>query len=70
MTINLQESIPNTIKSWDTLPLKLTAAETAAVLGICRESVCDLFSAGTIPVITIGKTRRVSRDALRRWMGE
>ena len=54
--------------SWDSLPLTLTPADAAAVLGISRESVYDLFGASAIPTVTVGKRRRVPRESLRRWL--
>ena len=55
-------------KSWETLPLTLTAADTAVILGISRESVYDLFGVNALPFITIGKRRRVPRESLRKWL--
>ena len=58
----------NDIKSWETLPLTLTPADTATVLGISRESVYDLFGINAIPTVLVGKRRRVPRESLRRWL--
>ena len=55
-------------RSWDSLPLLLTAADTAGILGISRESVYDLFVANEIPHVFIGKRRRVPKESLRRWV--
>lgn len=57
------------IKSWDTLPLTLTAEDTAAILNTSRESIYDMFAVNAIPTITVGKRKRVPREALRKWMG-
>ena len=57
------------IKSWDILPLTLTADETAAILNTSRESIYDMFAVGAIPTIMVGKRKRVPREALRKWMG-
>ena len=65
---NFKTANTNDVKSWDTLPLTLTPADAAAVLGISRESVYDLFGACAIPTVTVGKRRRVPRELLRRWL--
>lgn len=39
--------------------------EAAEVLGVCRSKVYELIASGTIPSITIGKSRRIPLDALR-----
>ena len=56
----------NHLTSWDLLPLTLTPADAAAVLGISRDSVYDLFGESAIPTVTVGKRRRISREVLRR----
>ena len=59
---------PDEIKSWERLPLTLTPADIAAVLGISRESVYDLLLSNSLPTVKIGKRRRVPRESLRRWL--
>ena len=59
---------PNNVKSWDTLPLTLTPADTAGVLGISRKSVYELVGLKAIPTVRVGKRCRVPRESLRRWL--
>ena len=66
MKSNTNEKTATQIRSWDSLPLVLTPDETAAILGICRESVYDLFNGQAIPTVMIGKRKRVPRESLRR----
>lgn len=47
--------------------LLLRPHECAEVLGLCRSKVYELIASGTIPSITIGKSRRIPLDALRAW---
>lgn len=48
--------------------LLLRPREAAEVLGLCRSKVYELIASGTIPSITIGKSRRIPLDALREWV--
>jgi excisionase family DNA binding protein len=50
--------------------LLLKPEQAAERLGISRSRVYKLISEGTLPSITIGKSRRVPADALRRWVKE
>jgi excisionase family DNA binding protein len=51
-------------------PLLLRAAEVAAILGIGRSTVFELAAAGELPVVRIGRSVRVPRHALYRWIEE
>ncbi|HET8630027.1 MAG TPA: helix-turn-helix domain-containing protein [Thermomicrobiales bacterium] len=48
--------------------LLLRPHECAEALGLCRSKVYELIASGTIPSITIGKSRRIPLDALREWV--
>jgi excisionase family DNA binding protein len=51
-------------------PLLLRAAEVAAILGIGRSTVFELAASGELPVVRIGRSVRVPRHALYRWIEE
>lgn len=52
------------------LPLLLRASEVAAILGIGRSTVFELAASGELPVVRIGRSVRVPRHALYRWIEE
>ncbi|TKC90017.1 helix-turn-helix domain-containing protein [Polyangium fumosum] len=53
------------------LPAVLTADELAALLRVDRKTVYNLITRGDIPgVRRLGKTIRISRDAVLRWLSE
>jgi excisionase family DNA binding protein len=51
-------------------PLLLRASEVAAILGIGRSTVFELAASGELPVVRIGRSVRVPRHALYRWIEE
>jgi excisionase family DNA binding protein len=51
-------------------PLLLRAGEVARLLGLGRSTVFALLAAGELPVIRIGRSVRVPRAALERWIDE
>ena len=48
--------------------LLLRAEEAASLLGIGRSKVYELIATGELPVVTVGRSRRVNRLALERWI--
>ena len=48
--------------------LLLTAEETARELRIARRRVFDMIRDGTLPSVKIGKSRRISRQAVERYV--
>jgi excisionase family DNA binding protein len=48
--------------------LLLTVEEAAWSCSISRSRMWELVSAGVIPTVKIGRSRRVPADALRRWI--
>jgi excisionase family DNA binding protein len=48
--------------------LLLTAEETARELRIARRRVFDMIRDGTLPSVKIGKSRRISRQAIERYI--
>jgi excisionase family DNA binding protein len=51
-------------------PLLLKAGQVAQLLGLGRSTVFALLAAGELPVIRIGRSVRVPRVALERWIDE
>jgi excisionase family DNA binding protein len=49
-------------------PLLLRAGEVAMLLGVGRSTVFTLLAAGELPVVRIGRSVRVPRAALERWI--
>jgi len=49
-------------------PLLLTPKEAAKVLGLSQSYVYELLASGTLPSITIGRTRRIPRRALQEFV--
>jgi excisionase family DNA binding protein len=51
-------------------PWLLDSREVAVLLGLGRTKVCQMIAKNELPVIRIGRCVRVSRQALRVWVGE
>ena len=49
-------------------PLLLKATEAAKLLGLGRSKVFAMVAAGELPVIRIGRSVRIPRQALERWI--
>lgn len=54
--------------SRDTLPLFLTPAELANVLGISRNTAYELVHRADFPVISVGKQYRISTEQFFKWL--
>ncbi len=50
--------------------LLLRPTEVAEAIGLGRSKTYELIASGTLPSITIGKSRRVPAEALRAWVAE
>jgi len=48
----------------------LKVPEVAAVLRVARSRAYELVASGTIPAVKIGRSVRVSRGELDRWLEE
>lgn len=48
--------------------LLMRAEEVARALGLGRSKVYALLASGTLPSVRIGRSVRVSRAALERWL--
>ncbi len=55
------------VRSYEELPLFLSARMVADVLGISLSSAYVLMARHSFPSVRIGKRYVVSRDALRAW---
>ncbi len=51
-------------------PLLLRPGEVASLLGLGRSTVFALLVAGELPIVRIGRSVRVPRVALERWIDE
>ena len=51
-------------------PLLLKVADVAQLLGLGRSKVFAMLAAGELPVIRMGRSVRVPRAALERWIVE
>ena len=51
-------------------PLLLKASDVGRLLGLGRSKVFAMLAAGELPVIRIGRSVRVPRAALERWVAE
>lgn len=49
-------------------PLLLRITEVATTLGLGRTKVCALVRTGELPVVRIGRSVRVPREALQDWI--
>ena len=52
------------------VPLLLRASEVASLLGLGRSTVFALLADGELPIVRIGRSVRVPRAALERWIDE
>lgn len=57
-------------KSFDDLPLTLSAEQVAAVLGISRAGAYELMHTKDFPVLTIGKRMVAPKDSFIHWIRE
>jgi excisionase family DNA binding protein len=60
----------NTPQDREMEKLLLTPAEVAATLGIGRTRVYEMLARGELPQMRIGRSIRVPRHALARWVDE
>jgi predicted DNA-binding transcriptional regulator AlpA len=59
------------ITDWNALPLIMTAADVASVLGLSKPCAYELFHKNAFPAIRISDRRLiVSRDSFRAWLNE
>jgi len=56
------------LTSWDNLPVTLTVPEAAKVLNIGLRQTYELAQLKDFPARRFGRSVRISRDGLRRWM--
>ncbi|RJQ30567.1 MAG: DNA-binding protein [Peptococcaceae bacterium] len=53
---------------WDEYPLVLSPADVKRILGCGSNNVYALFHRKDFPVVRIGRTLKVSREAFRNWL--
>ena len=58
----------STYTSYDDLPLMLSVAEVAAVLGISRAGAYELARSSGFPALKIGSRIVVPKEAFIRWV--
>ncbi len=46
----------------------LRARDVAEALGVAKSTAYELMATGQLPVVRIGRSVRVPRDALRQWI--
>jgi excisionase family DNA binding protein len=51
-------------------PLLYRVEDAARVLGIGRSKTYQLIASGALPSITVGKSRRIPAESLRRWVSD
>lgn len=51
-------------------PLLLRIREAAALCGLSPAKMAQLVSSGVMPSVTIGRSRRIVRADLERWIAE
>lgn len=55
------------MRNIDELPLIMRAEDVARALGISKNGAYELFKQTDFPTITIGRQKRVNRDAFIEW---
>jgi excisionase family DNA binding protein len=56
------------ITNWDNLPLTLTPADVAKVLGVGENNAYTLFHDKTFPSVRVGRRLLVGRNSFRNWL--
>ena len=54
--------------SWENVPIMLSVKQVAEVLGVSRACVYTMLKEDKLPKIQVGKTHKISKEALRRWI--
>jgi excisionase family DNA binding protein len=54
--------------NWDNVPIMLSVKQVAEVLGVSRASVYAMLKEDKLPKTKVGKTHKISKEALRRWI--
>jgi excisionase family DNA binding protein len=71
VTLDLPErSWPTAEPQSPSIPMLLRIGDAAQLLGVGRSTMYQLVAAGTIPVIRIGRSVRVSRAVLDAWVAK
>jgi excisionase family DNA binding protein len=51
-------------------PLLLRVSEVSQILGLSRSAVYGLILSGSLASVKIGRSRRIPRDEVERWVTE
>jgi excisionase family DNA binding protein len=57
-------------KNWDELPLVLSPAQVKKILQCGQNNIYTLFHRKDFPAVRVGRTFKISRDALRAWLDQ
>lgn len=55
---------------WENLPLVLSVEQVAELVDVGAQQIYDLSRTKDFPARRFGRIIKISRDALRQWMGE
>ncbi|SHH09181.1 helix-turn-helix domain-containing protein [Desulfosporosinus lacus] len=55
---------------WESLPLVLSVEQVAELVDVGTQQIYDLSRTKDFPARRFGRIIKISRDALRQWMGE
>lgn len=65
----MKESVySNRYKSYEDLPMVLSANDLIHILGLSRTNIYYLLRAQNFPTITIGKRKMVRKDKFMEWL--
>jgi len=53
---------------WDSFPIMLSVKDVAQLLGVGQAKAYALLNQEGFPQVRLGKMRKVSRDALKKWI--
>jgi len=62
------ENAASSVSASRDVPLLLDATEASELLSLSRAKVCDMANRGEIPSIRLGRSIRIPRDPLLRWI--
>ena len=68
MSTNTAKQYTSVPAEWADMPMVLTVEEVCAILGIGQSKAYRLMSEPGFPMVKIGKTYKIYRDGLRRYL--
>ncbi|GIO10082.1 hypothetical protein J31TS6_61100 [Brevibacillus reuszeri] len=60
----------NTVRNVEDYPLVLTATHIAEIIGVSKRICYEIMDKPGFPLIRIGRCKRVTREALFKWLNE